>query len=111
VVAPILIPTLVQNYTPPRNGKVYRVWFLCGNVQCAVERTIDEASNNEFTGACAGGTCLAVRPSTFLAWIVPFDVRIEIESQLLPLLVDAHCGSVEFCIIHSNKKKNDCTLI
>jgi hypothetical protein len=88
--------TLVQHYIPPRNGKVYRVWFLCGKVQCAVERTIDEASNNEFTGACAGGTCSAVRPSTFRAWIVPFDVRIEIESQLLPLLVDAHCGSVEF---------------
>jgi hypothetical protein len=88
--------TLVQHYIPPRNGKVYRVWFLCGKVQCAVERTIDEASNNEFTGACAGGTCSIVRPSKFLAWTVPVDVRIEIESQLLPLLVDAHCGSVEF---------------
>jgi hypothetical protein len=28
----------------------------------------------------SNGTCLAVRPSTFLAWIVPFDVQIEIKS-------------------------------
>jgi hypothetical protein len=27
---------------------------------------------------------------------VPADVANEIEQQLLPLLTDAHCGSVEF---------------
>jgi hypothetical protein len=91
--------TLIQHYIPPHNGKVYRVWFLCDKVQCAVERTIDDeaASNdNQFTGACAGGTCSVERPSKFLAWSVPEEVRNEIQSQLLPLLVDAHCGSVEF---------------
>lgn len=87
--------TLVQHYVPPKNHKLYRVWFLNGKIQCAVERTVqDEAS--EFTGACAGGTTCSIRPPALEAFVVPNEVRAEIESQLLPLLPDALCGSVEY---------------
>lgn len=34
--------------------------------------------------------------SKMLPWKVPAEVQHEIEDQLLPLLTDAHCGSVEF---------------
>jgi hypothetical protein len=87
--------TLLQQYVPPRDKKLYRVWFLRGKVQCAVERSIVDEST-EFTAACAaGGTCSAARPK-LEAWKVPEDVQEELERQLLPLLIDAHCGSVEF---------------
>ncbi|KAL3923986.1 MAG: hypothetical protein SGILL_001324 [Bacillariaceae sp.] len=66
--------TLFQRYSKPRNGKIYRVWFLLGQVQCAVERTVDleedgephqsprqqqheTSSTSEFTSGCAGGMC------------------------------------------------------
>lgn len=37
------------------------------------------------------------------AWKIPHDVQQEIEQHLLPLLEDAHCGSVEFLYDSSNK--------
>lgn len=87
--------TLLQQYVSPHEKKLYRIWFLRGKVQCAVERSIIDEST-EFTGACAaGGTCSIARPK-LEAWKVPTEVQQEIEQQLLPLLVDAHCGSVEF---------------
>jgi hypothetical protein len=135
---------LVQQYEMPRDGKIYRVWFLNGKVQCAVERKVkgeedteeDDDDNGvsslaEFTSGCASGNSCkfsgyihqknsissstsnnetplnnhhTVAPLIFTAnpsnnmfpWEVPAEVRQEIEDQLLPLLVDAHCGSVEF---------------
>ena len=136
---------LVQQYEIPRDGNIYRVWFLKGKVQCAVKRKVnsgEEAEEGdskavsvsaEFTSGCAGGnTCkfsgpLDERsagtnssknsgmtvdnrpafisslsrsppslPSNLIPWKVPEKVRQEIEDQLLPLLLDAHCGSVEF---------------
>jgi hypothetical protein len=86
--------SLVQPYVPPKDAKLYRVWFLLGKVQCAVERILDDA-NDEFTSACAGDACSVRRP-ILRAWIIPSDVRDELEQRLLPLLPDAHCGSVEF---------------
>ena len=137
---------LVQQYETPRDGKIYRVWFLNGKVQCAVERNVKGeedteedgiSSLTEFTSGCAGGnSCkrsgsipqknaiasssnsnnnneiplnnnnhhtvaplsFTTTPSnnTMLPWKIPEEVRREIEDQLLPLLADAHCGSVEF---------------
>lgn len=86
--------TLVQSYIPPKSGKLYRVWFLEGRVQCAVERILEDDSD-EFTGACAAPTC-SIRPPSLEAFAVPSVVRHEIEDQLLPLLPDARCGSVEY---------------
>lgn len=84
--------TLLQKYEFPRDNKLYRVWFLCGKVQCAVVRDTEE-DKDQFTNACSG-SCSFEKPPT--AWIVPRDVKKELEEQLLPLLKDAHCGSVEF---------------
>jgi hypothetical protein len=107
--------TLIQQYIPPRNRKVYRIWFLRGKVQCAVERSIipDDDNDNdnessEFTGACASGTTsCSIRPPPLVeAWKVPTDVREEIEGQLLPLLKDAHCGSVEFLYSSYEEKES-----
>jgi len=148
---------LVQQYETPRDGKIYRVWFLNGKVQCAVKRKVNGgeeteddnigiSSSAEFTSGCAGGnSCkrsgpnhqndsiasssnnqtpldnhpsmasplsktpryrgLTTNPSYILPWEVPAEVRQEIEDQLLPLLVDAHCGSVEFLYASSTLPK------
>jgi len=62
---------LVQEYIQPFQDKVYRVWFLDGKVQCAVERSFSSELVNQipdptqdrlnaFTGGCAGssdGSC------------------------------------------------------
>ncbi|KAL3778807.1 hypothetical protein HJC23_009840 [Cyclotella cryptica] len=84
--------TLLQKYEQPRGNKLYRVWFLRGKVQCAVERELQD-DENQFTNACSG-SCSLQRPPR--AWRVPMDVKDELEGQLLPLLTDAHCGSIEF---------------
>ncbi|KAL3942997.1 MAG: hypothetical protein SGBAC_002904 [Bacillariaceae sp.] len=98
--------TLVQEYHPPKDNQLYRIWFLLGYVQCAVVRSISDDGNDDdntqFTNACAG-TCSIQKPPS--AWIVPEDVRRELEDQLLPLLTDAHCGSVEF--LYSTQDSND----
>jgi hypothetical protein len=148
---------LVQQYEKPRDGKIYRVWFLNGKVQCAVERSVNGgsetgkdsvgvSSSTEFTSGCAGGnsckfsgsahpknanasnnnnenplknnhklaSTLSIPPQSFgssanppsmLPWEVPEEVRQEIEDCLLPLLVDAHCGSVEFLYASSTTPK------
>lgn len=43
--------------------------------------------------------------SSLIPWEVPEEVRQEIEDQLLPLLTDAHCGSVEFLYAHDNLQR------
>jgi glutathione synthase/RimK-type ligase-like ATP-grasp enzyme len=108
---------LIQQYELPENRKFYRVWFLNGNVQCAVERTLDEAK--EFTSGCvSGGMCSmpnlknhsqssSPRHPIVTAWQVPDDVKSEIEQQLLPLLTDAHCGSVEFLYTDAQNKEQN----
>jgi len=83
---------LLQTYTRPRDKKLYRVWFLRGKVQCAIEREIQD-EEREFTNACSG-SCSRQEPPR--AWKIPLNVKDEIENRLLPLLPDAHCGSVEF---------------
>ncbi|VEU41780.1 unnamed protein product [Pseudo-nitzschia multistriata] len=153
---------LIQQYEQPIDGKLYRVWFLNGKVQCAVERTIHVAkkeeeqglldavatSTAEFTSGCAGGSfctlpgstrnhsgnisydakqtqsnkdstngssvleapkslASTVAPSNMLPWRVPREVRREIEDQLLPLVADAHCGSIEF--LHSSPCRSSAT--
>ena len=117
---------LLQKYEQPYNNKLYRIWFLQGKIQCAIERSIisddNEDDDTQFTNGCAaggGGTCSIIRPSNqqgqkqgrpsrpsplsssqliekMKPWKVPVGVQEEIENQLLPLLKDAHCGSVEF---------------
>ena len=153
---------LVQQYETPRDGKIYRVWFLNGKVQCAVERNVkgeedteEDADNDkgvssltEFTSGCAGGNSCkrsgsipqknaiassssssngiplndnhhTVAPLSFttnpsnnhmVPWEVPEEVRQEIEDQLLPLLADAHCGSVEFLYASSAIPKTTSTV-
>lgn len=93
--------TLIQDYHPPKDNQIYRVWFLRGKVQCAVVRTIAD-SDSEFTNACSGTCSIQTSPA---AWPVPDDVRTELEDQLLPLLTDAHCGSVEFLYNHQDDEK------
>lgn len=88
--------TLVQDYV--NANIIYRVWFLCGKVQCGIER-INEQGDYEFTSACMGNTCtrqLATKAITIRAYSVPHDVQEELEERLLPLLPDGHSGSVEF---------------
>eukprot|EP00980_Cylindrotheca_fusiformis_P004667 scaffold992_cov116-Cylindrotheca_fusiformis.AAC.2 len=91
--------TLVQQYHPPQDGRLYRVWFLEGKVQCAIERLVQNEEDH-FTSACSGSCSLSEPPK---AWSVPTQVCSDIEDQLLPLLVDAHCGSVEF--LHSGNDR------
>ena len=120
--------SLVQEYVPPYNQRLYRIWYLCGKVQCAVERRLNvdtDNQNEEFTTACAGGggTC-SIRPKSnkknekqqslpqhsifqqFVAWKIPQDVVAEIEQNFLPTLPsDAHCGSVEFLVDPSSRQR------
>lgn len=93
--------TLVQDYHPPKGNQLYRIWFLLGKVQCAVVRSIAD-SDDEFTNACSG-TCSIQQPPS--AWSVPEAVRKELEGQLLPLLKDAHCGSIEFLYSYDYNKR------
>ena len=126
---------LLQRYIPPNNDRIYRVWFLNGKVQCAVERIViedddDDHDSAQFTSGCASGLCsLPSRRSKDLsspteihedksdgsripsnsmrAWKIPFDVQQEIELKLLPLLQDCHCGSVEFMYRQDTSINND----
>jgi hypothetical protein len=86
--------TLIQKYEQPIDNKFYRVWFLRGEVQCAIEREVTKDKGaSEFTNACSGSCSMQQPPK---AWSVPPEVKDELEEKLLPLLLDAHCGSVEF---------------
>ena len=95
---------LLQSYVPPADGRIYRVWFLLGRVQCAVER-ISVVGSDEFTVGCAGGVCSrAKKPPLISAWPVPATVRNEIEHMLGFLQEDAHAGSVEFLLDESGQR-------
>ena len=106
------------------DGKIFRVWFLNGEVQCAVQRSIaaidhddDETSASrksaeDFTLGCVAGSGVCQRSSSSLKpliqpWEVPDEVKHEIEERLLPVLPrDAHCGSVEFLNHYSASNYN-----
>jgi hypothetical protein len=94
---------LLQKYVSPAKDTIYRVWFLLGKVQCAVRRIIS-SELDEFTSGCVAGggnVCPASAPFAINeAWLVPEDVRAEIEQNLLVEFydLDAHAGSVEFLI-------------
>ena len=103
------------------NGKVQcAVKRKVGGEEEVGDNTDGFTSPTEFTSGCAGGN-LCIFPitksihkrttvevdhtvplpqlpkaSNLLPCVVPENVRQEIEDQLLPLLKDAHCGSVEF---------------
>lgn len=91
---------LIQAYVPPSHNQLYRIWFLRGKVQCGIVRTNQEGVD-EFTTGCAGkGVCSwqdvrKAQPILF-AMNIPIEIISEIEDRLLPLLPDAHSGSVEF---------------
>lgn len=92
--------TLLQKYELPRNYILYRVWFLQGKVQCAIERDVQDNSD-QFTNACSGSCSIQQPPK---AWKVPPDVKQDLEEKLLPKLPDAHCGSIEFFYSQDSKK-------
>jgi hypothetical protein len=129
---------LIQQYEKPKDDKLYRVWFLNGKVQCAIERTLKSSgtkspsSVDEFTSGCAAGVCtlrsthavasnnssssnnqngqpLLEKTVTINAWTVPREVQDELEKQLLPLLPDAHCGSVEFLCSCRDEEEGEST--
>ena len=117
---------LIQQYEKPKDDKLYRIWFLNGKVQCAIERTLMSESgstDDEFTSGCAAGMCsmrsssnnkkdqssLSEKNVTVAAWSVPKEVQDELEKQLLPLLPDAHCGSVEFLYSRQNEEEEEST--
>jgi hypothetical protein len=119
---------LIQQYAKAKDEKLYRVWFLNGKIQCAVERTMSKnnSSSDEFTSGCAAGICTLSAAAgiqsknktndqglleytnnmTMAAWSVPLDVQEELEHQLFPLLLDAHCGSVEFLYSQNDEISN-----
>ena len=84
--------TLLQKYEQPRNNTFYRVWFLQGKVQCAIERDAQD-NIDQFTNVCAGSCSMQQPPK---AWRVSPEVKQDLEEKLLPKLNDALCGSVEF---------------
>ncbi len=62
---------LIQSYQVPRDQYIYRIWFLCGKVQCGMRRLIMDPNKNtrasnstpsEFTSGCAGGSACAWKP-------------------------------------------------
>jgi len=117
---------LIQEYIKPLQDKVYRVWFLDGKVQCAVERSFPSflvatdtnpsqgLSSNAFAGGCAGsdGSCaldddleseesLVASTSQEIyerstPWLVPAHIALEIELLLSHVGDDCYAGSVEF---------------
>lgn len=99
---------VLQEYIKPLDNQVYRVWFLLGKVQCGLIRQNYEGVDEFTTGCAATGACLLknrdAKQPTLLAYQVPGDVCHEIESQLLPLLPSAHCGSVEFLCNDNGKR-------
>ena len=74
---------------------IYRVWFLNGKVQCGIVRSVDAAQDQAFTTGCVGNACTRTK-NVIKAYAIPNDVKDELQDRLLPLLPDAHCGSVEF---------------
>jgi hypothetical protein len=100
---------VIQEYIPPHENKLYRVWFLLGKVQCAIVRHNRDGVDEFTTGCAAQGMC-SVRDAKaaqpiLTAYSIPQDVQKEIETQLLPLICHAHCGSVEYLISKENKQR------
>lgn len=93
--------TLVQEFI--ETDSIFRIWFLCGKVQCGIVRH-NHDGNYEFTSACMASICTRKQPATIRAYSIPNDVRFELEQQLLPLLSDAHSGSVEFLCDKQGKR-------
>mmetsp|Transcript_24591 Transcript_24591/g.37944 ORF Transcript_24591/g.37944 Transcript_24591/m.37944 type:complete len:179 (+) Transcript_24591:2-538(+) len=83
---------VLQSYVAPK--QLYRVWFLRGKIQCAVVRHSE--------GALAA--CAASATSSLQAHQLSSVVKEEIEGKLLPLIPDAHCGSIEYLTDHSQQK-------
>jgi hypothetical protein len=92
---------LVQEYI--ETDSIYRVWFLNGKVQCGIVRK-NVVGENEFTSACMASTCTRQRPSNVQAYLASNDVTRDLEEKLLPLLPDAHSGSVEFLSDKNGKR-------
>lgn len=91
---------VLQQYVEPYENRLYRVWFLRGKVQCGLIRQNYDGVDEFTTGCAAKGVC-SIQESkkkhpTLIAYNIPNDVREEIEVKLLPLLPDAHCGSIEY---------------
>jgi hypothetical protein len=110
--------SLYRQYVSPASNKIYRVWFLMGKVQCAVERTVEPEDDNQFQKGCsASGLCsfltesssgadkLVYNTAPISSYDVPMEVISEVEELLLPLLEDAHTGSVEFLITPSDGRR------
>lgn len=95
---------LIQEFIEPFQDKVYRVWFLDGKVQCAVERPFSSdlvlnqmpevvIDTKAFTGGCAGennGSCsldydesLEESPSTESA-VIATSTTIKPEKWIVP---------------------------
>jgi hypothetical protein len=76
----------------------YRVWFLNGGVQCAVELT---RRGHGVTGGCVGGLCTrpteTAVPDTFRAWVVPDCIREAVTR--VAGIAQATCGSVELLFV------------
>ena len=91
---------LVQVYVPPAQEKIYRIWFLRGKVQCGITRTNQKGVDEFTTGCAANGVCgltEARKAQPILsAMVIQNNIATEIQDSLLPLLQDAHCGSVEY---------------
>lgn len=82
---------LIQEYV--ESDVQYRVWFLRGKVQCGIVQTRDKGS---FASACVASAACPLQSTAARAIAIPDDVRDELEQGLLPLLPDAHSGSVEY---------------
>lgn len=91
---------LIQSHIQPSDGKIYRIWFLSGKVQCAVTRNVAGDSESELTSGCASSCSVRSNSSTlpFQTYRIPAPVIIDLEQRLLPLIPDAHAGSVEYLI-------------
>lgn len=114
---------ILQEYIPPRENNIFRVWFLGGKVQCALKLTRTppaapvggELSVVSFEGGCAGGECkrqkirhgppLVAPPVTavplgveraVVAWLPSEQVSKAVASISATVGNDCHCGSVEF---------------
>ena len=75
---------LLQQFESPRDGYIYRVFFLGGEVQCAVRVRSP-------TGVDGFNACVCSRK--FVSWDVPADVAESV--RRMAALARADCGSVE----------------
>lgn len=97
---------LLQAYIQPSDGRIYRIWFLLGKVQCAVTRIVAGDGESELTSGCASSCSVGSKLSAlpFQACRIPAPVIFDLEQRLLPLLPDAHAGSVEYLVDSSGQR-------